>query len=68
MGATVELSNVQVNDIRIAFMILSLLVFVGVTWWAYSPRRRSEFKDAGRYILDDNEDGTYTVRDEGSPK
>ena len=49
----------EVNDVRIMFMLMSLIIFVGVTCWAYSPKRRKTMEEAGRYILEDENINTY---------
>lgn len=45
----------ELNDVRITLMFLSLAVFAGVAWWAYAPRRRGHFELIGRDILDEGE-------------
>ena len=49
----------DVNEVRIAVMVASFLLFLGVLWWAYAPKRRRLLDGIGRRILDD-EDGTGT--------
>ena len=30
-----------------------MLLFVGIWWWAWQPRRRDEFEDAARLAVDE---------------
>lgn len=57
----------ELNDVRIAFMLVSVAVFLGVAWWAYSPSRRGRFEQVGRFILDEGEFDTHAMnKKEGS--
>ncbi|MFN0316361.1 MAG: cbb3-type cytochrome oxidase subunit 3 [Burkholderiales bacterium] len=56
----------EVNEIRIAVMVLSFLLFLGVVGWAYAPKRRGVFDGIGRYILDDDE-GTRSMAQRSAP-
>lgn len=38
------------------FTVLSLFVFVGITWWAYSRTNRSRFEELGQLPLLEDED------------
>ena len=38
----------DVNDLRIAVTVLSLLAFVGVVVWAYRSRNRKRFDEAAQ--------------------
>jgi cbb3-type cytochrome oxidase subunit 3 len=51
----------DVNELRIAVMVASFFLFLGVVGWAYAPKRRGKLDDIARHILDD-EDGTGTTR------
>ena len=50
----------DVNEVRIAVMVVSLFLFLGVVWWAYTPKRRGLLDSIGRHILDDDE-GTTAI-------
>lgn len=52
----------ELNDVRVAFMLLSVAVFSGVAWWAYSPSRRRRFEHVGRVILDEGEVDINTMK------
>jgi cbb3-type cytochrome oxidase subunit 3 len=52
----------DVNEIRIAVMVTSFLLFLGVVVWAYAPKRQGKLDGIARHILDD-EDGTGTTRE-----
>ena len=38
---------------RGAMTVIWLVIFLGVLWWAYSPRRKARFDDAARLVFDD---------------
>ena len=50
----------DVNEVRIAVMVASFFLFLGVVGWAYAPKRRGLLDGIGRHILDD-EDGSGTI-------
>ncbi len=47
-----------VNELRIAVMMVSVLLFLGVVRWAFAPRRRDYLEGVGRCIVDEDEDST----------
>ncbi|AJP48171.1 hypothetical protein PG1C_06305 [Rugosibacter aromaticivorans] len=44
----------DINDLRSTFTVLSFLVFIGIVWWAYSDRRKTDYDEAARLPLDDD--------------
>ena len=45
----------DVNDIRIAVMLLGLVLFIGIWVWAWSARQRQAFDEAAHLpFLDDD--------------
>jgi cytochrome c oxidase cbb3-type subunit IV len=45
----------DVNDMRVAVMLLGLVLFIGIWVWAWSSRRRAAFEEAARLpFLDDD--------------
>jgi cytochrome c oxidase cbb3-type subunit 4 len=46
----------DLNDIRSAVTVLSLLVFLGIVAWAWSSRRRAGFDAAARLPFEDGTD------------
>ncbi|MDO9450109.1 MAG: cbb3-type cytochrome c oxidase subunit 3 [Rugosibacter sp.] len=44
----------DINDLRSAITVLSFLVFIGIVWWAYSDRRKTDYEEAARLPLDDD--------------
>lgn len=38
----------DINTLRGLSSILVLLAFVGICWWAFSPKRRKQFDEAAR--------------------
>ena len=43
----------DVNDLRIAVTVVSLLAFLGLVAWVVRPKRREAFAEAARLPLDD---------------
>lgn len=49
----------DLNDLRAAITVISLLVFVGIVIWAYSRRNRARFEEAARLPFEnDNNTGS----------
>lgn len=44
----------DLNDLRSVFTVLSVVLFVGIVWWAYSDRRKKAYEEAARLPLDDD--------------
>jgi cytochrome c oxidase cbb3-type subunit IV len=44
-----------ITAIRAGSTVLTLLIFVGIVWWAYGPERRSRFDVAGQSLLHDED-------------
>jgi cytochrome c oxidase cbb3-type subunit IV len=42
------------NDFRITITLLSLIVFIGICWWAWRPHRASAFKEAAQLPFDED--------------
>ncbi|MBS0592527.1 MAG: cbb3-type cytochrome c oxidase subunit 3 [Proteobacteria bacterium] len=47
----------DLNDLRIAVMIVSFALFLGILAWAWSARRRKSFDEAARYPFLDEQRG-----------
>jgi cytochrome c oxidase cbb3-type subunit 4 len=45
--------EIDVNDLRIAATVLSLLIFLGICVWAWARRHRDRFDEAARLPLHD---------------
>jgi cytochrome c oxidase cbb3-type subunit 4 len=54
---------VDINDLRSAFTVLSLVVFIGIVWWAYSDRRKVAYDEAARLPLDDEDHSPFVTND-----
>jgi len=48
----------DINDLRSAITVVSLLVFAGIGIWAYRPRNRGDFDSAARLPFADDEGRT----------
>lgn len=44
----------DMNWIRGAMTVAWLVIFLGVVWWAYSPRRKARFEDAAQLVFDES--------------
>lgn len=44
--------DVDINTLRAAITVLSLMAFVGIVIWAYSGRRAEDFERAARLPLE----------------
>jgi cytochrome c oxidase cbb3-type subunit 4 len=44
----------DVNDARAIITLISFAVFIGICWWASSPKRADKFKEAERLPLDES--------------
>ncbi|HVK56279.1 MAG TPA: cbb3-type cytochrome c oxidase subunit 3 [Burkholderiales bacterium] len=42
------------NDLRITITVLSLIVFIGICWWAWRPNRASAFKEAAQLPFEED--------------
>jgi cytochrome c oxidase cbb3-type subunit 4 len=45
----------DVNDLRAVITVVSLGLFIGIVWWAWSSRRKKDFDEAARLALDDDD-------------
>ena len=46
----------DINDIRSAVTVLSLVLFVGIVAWAWSRRNQADFEAAAQLPFDDERD------------
>lgn len=53
----------DINNLRSAFTVLSLVVFIGIVWWAYSDRRKVAYDEAARLPLDDEDNVPFVTND-----
>ncbi len=44
----------DINDLRSVFTVLTVLVFVGIVWWAYSKHRQEPYEMAAQIPLEDD--------------
>ena len=42
----------DINLIRSLVTVAAFAAFLGIVWWAYSPARKQRLEDAGRSILE----------------
>jgi cbb3-type cytochrome oxidase subunit 3 len=45
----------DINTIRVIVTIVSLVAFVAIVWWVYSPSRKLMLKEEGKRILEEHE-------------
>ena len=43
----------DINDLRSLMTVIAFGVFLGIVWWAYSPRRKATLERDGRSVLED---------------
>jgi cytochrome c oxidase cbb3-type subunit IV len=46
----------DINDIRSAVTVISLLIFAGIMGWTWRPARRNDFDSAARLPFNDEGD------------
>ncbi len=44
----------DINLLRSLWTVVLFVVFIGIVWWAWSGRRKSDFEAAARLPLDDD--------------
>ncbi|WP_395699975.1 cbb3-type cytochrome oxidase subunit 3 [Aquabacterium sp.] len=47
----------DINDLRSAVTLVSLLLFAGIAAWAWRPRNQAAFEDAARLPFSDEQGG-----------
>jgi cytochrome c oxidase cbb3-type subunit IV len=45
----------DINLIRGLVTVAALAAFLGIVWWAYSPARKKRLEDAGRSVLEEQD-------------
>jgi len=45
----------DINTIRIAVTLISVVAFAAIVWWVYSPSRRLMLKEEGKRVLEEHE-------------
>ncbi|RFA31247.1 CcoQ/FixQ family Cbb3-type cytochrome c oxidase assembly chaperone [Alkalilimnicola ehrlichii] len=45
----------DINTFRGLITVVLMVIFIGIVLWAYSSRRKSDFDEAARLPLDENE-------------
>jgi cytochrome c oxidase cbb3-type subunit 4 len=46
----------DINDLRTITMVISMLTFVGIIWWAYSRGNQKRFDEAAALPFAENDD------------
>jgi len=44
----------DINTLRALSTVFVALAFIGICWWAFSPRRRQKFKEAAQLPFADD--------------
>jgi cbb3-type cytochrome oxidase subunit 3 len=52
-----------VTAMRVGSTVLTLLIFVGIVWWAYGAKRKSRFETAAMSVLRDEDEPDALGRD-----
>lgn len=45
----------DMNEIRSWMTVFQMAVFIGIVWWAWGRRRQTQFDEAARLALEDEE-------------
>ena len=45
----------DINVLREVVMVMALIAFGGIVWWAYAPSRRARFERDAHSVFDDDE-------------
>jgi cytochrome c oxidase cbb3-type subunit IV len=45
----------DINLIRSIVTVAAFAAFLGIVWWAYSPARRQRLEEAGRSVLEEQD-------------
>ena len=56
----------EMNWFRGLMTVIWMLMFLGIAWWAYSPKQKKRFDEAARLALDDNQPSNDTHAKESS--
>jgi cytochrome c oxidase cbb3-type subunit 4 len=56
----------DINDLRSIAAVLVVIASIGIVWWAYSPRNKASFEEAGRVPLDDDDSSDIVVHPTGA--
>lgn len=43
----------SIDDVRAGITAVSFVIFLAIVWWAWSGRRKQQFEEAARLVLDD---------------
>ena len=57
----------DINDFRALSSVLVALALIGITWWAFSPKRKKQFEDAANLPFADElpeEDNASSDKDQ----
>jgi len=44
----------DINVVREVVMVVGLVAFLSIVWWAYAPSRRNRFERDGLSVFDDD--------------
>lgn len=57
----------DINDFRVVATVLVTLTFLGVCWWAFSPRRKKQFDDAANLpFADEDQEPGHQASDDST--
>lgn len=45
----------EMNWFRALMTVIWMVLFLGIAWWAYSPKQKKRFDEASRLALDDTQ-------------
>lgn len=47
--------NIDINDLRSMFTVVTFATFIGIVWWTYSGKRKQAFEEAALLPFSDDE-------------
>lgn len=47
--------NMDINDLRSLFTVVTFAMFIGIIWWTYSGNRKQAFEEAALLPFTDDE-------------
>ncbi|MBB3062957.1 MULTISPECIES: cbb3-type cytochrome oxidase subunit 3 [Microbulbifer] len=58
----------DINTLRVIGVVLGALAFLGICWWAFSPKRKKRFEEDAKLPFADEELSERSARKAGEKK
>lgn len=56
----------DLNTLRGLSTVFVMIAFLGICWWAFSPKRKKKFEDAAKLPFADDVDANHKTRQESA--